>query len=74
MIFDEIGNLDQARSVRECFNCGVCVMTSVHAGNIEDLRSRKTVKELIISGAIKNIVLLSVGHKEKPLLISAKEV
>ena len=74
VIFDEIGNLCQARSVRECFNCGVSVITSVHAGDIEDLKSRKTVKELIISGAIKNIVLLSAGHIKKPLLISAKEV
>ena len=74
VIFDEIGNSGQARAVRECFNCGVSVITSVHAGDTNDLRSRKTVKELIISKAIKNIVLLSAGHKEKPLLISAKEV
>lgn len=74
VIFDEIGNSKQAQAVKDCFNCGVGIITSVHAGDVKDLKSRKTVNEILSTGAVKNIVLLSPGHLKKPSVISVKDV
>ncbi len=40
IITDEIGTQAEFKSVREAIKCGVCVISSVHALDIEDLKSR----------------------------------
>lgn len=61
IIFDEISTLLQAKAVVEGFNCGVPVITTMHAGNFEELKKRSVYKELYGSGAIKNIFYINKG-------------
>lgn len=74
VIFDEIGSISQAEAVTECFNSGISVITSAHAGGISDLKERKVIKILLDSGAVKNAVLLSPAHRYPPRVIPIKDI
>ena len=74
VIFDEIGSISQAEAVTECFNSGISVITSAHAGGISDLKERKVIKILLDSGAVKNTVLLSPAHRYPPRVIPVKDI
>lgn len=65
IIFDEISTEKQARAVIEGFNCGVSVITTMHAGSFEELKKRSVYKQLIKTGAIKNIFYINKGKCEK---------
>lgn len=61
--FDEIGTMEEAEAVGSCLNSGVSVITTVHAGSIEELYKRPAVKAILALGAIKKVAFLaSVGH------------
>ncbi|MCQ2450712.1 MAG: Flp pilus assembly complex ATPase component TadA [Clostridia bacterium] len=64
--FDEIGSYEELKSVSDSFNAGAQIVTTAHIGKIGDIKRRKTVKELIASGGIKNIFLLSENIGENP--------
>lgn len=57
VICDEIGLCDETESILECKNCGVEVICSAHAGNINELLDRENIKKLhnhkIFSGYIQ---------------------
>ncbi|MBR6501954.1 MAG: hypothetical protein IKT42_00770 [Clostridia bacterium] len=72
--FDEIGTTDELQSVRECFNAGVGVITTAHCNTKEELFSRDVTRQIIESGAIKNIVLLSKKLGEKPTILKDLEL
>lgn len=57
--FDEIGSYSELNRVSESFNAGVSVLTTAHAGNLDDLLTRSITKSLIDSGAISKVALLS---------------
>lgn len=72
--FDEIGTEDELLGVMDGFNAGVDILTTAHIGRKEDITSRKVVFNLIDSGAVKNVFLLSENIGEPPLKIDIKDV
>ncbi|KUG05027.1 stage iii sporulation protein aa [hydrocarbon metagenome] len=59
VITDELGRKEDVVAVQECLNAGVSIISSIHAGSIEELQNRPIMKDLINSRAFKNIILLS---------------
>jgi len=59
IITDEIGRREDVEAVQECINAGVSIISSVHAGNLEELQKRPIMKDLMAVKAFKNVVLLS---------------
>lgn len=72
IIFDELGNQTEVLAAMQSFNSGVTVITSAHAGSLEELKRREAVITLLNSGAIKTVVLCDKGFKYT--LHSAKEL
>ncbi len=58
IICDEIGSEEEAKAIQTGLNCGVCVVASAHAADIEELRHKKQIMRLIALGAFPNIVFL----------------
>lgn len=68
IILDEIVTLEEVRAVETGLGSGVNFILSVHAGSEEELKMKKTVRQLVSHGEFENIVLLSgknVGKTEK---------
>ena len=65
IIFDEIGTIKEATAVIDGFNCGVSVITTMHAGSFEELKKREVFKRLYNTGAINNIFYINKGKCEK---------
>ena len=61
IIFDEISTEKEAKAVIEGFNCGVPVITTMHAGCYNELKEREVFKELYKTGAINNIFYVNKG-------------
>ena len=57
--FDEIGNTDELNQVKQSFNSGVSVITTAHIGSVSELLQREVTRELLKSGAIGRVALLS---------------
>lgn len=62
--FDEIATEQEADEVISGFFAGAEVITTVHAGSVDELFKRKAALKLIESGVVKNAVFLSgVGNQ-----------
>ena len=61
IICDEIGNSEDADAIRKSLNCGVGIIASIHAESAEEILKSEKVKNILNSGAIKNVVLLDKG-------------
>lgn len=72
--FDEIGTSCELDSVKDCFNAGVGIITTVHCKTYYDLIRRKIIKDIIDSGAISHIALLSEKLGQEVKIIDANEV
>lgn len=72
--FDEIGTSDELRSIKECFNAGVGIITTAHCHTKEELFSRDVTREIIKSRAIKNAVLLPRKIGETPVFLNNLEL
>lgn len=59
LICDEIGTEGDIEALNMAFNSGVNIIVTVHGYDFEDVYSRKLFKELIDSGIIERIVILS---------------
>jgi stage III sporulation protein AA len=59
VITDEIGRQEDANAIRECINAGVSIISSIHAGSMEELHLRPVMSELIRDRAFRNVILLS---------------
>ncbi len=64
IVFDEVSTDSDIKSIKEGLNAGVCIISSIHAGSIEDLINRKQFSDLINTGAFKKIVMHE--NREKP--------
>jgi stage III sporulation protein AA len=62
IVFDELGNMEEVKGIKESMNSGVGIITSAHIGNINDLYKREQTRTLLKLGAIKKIVFC---HKDK---------
>lgn len=72
--FDEIGSYAELKKVSESFNAGVSVLTTAHAGNLDDLMTRSITKALINSGAVSKIALLSPTVGDPVRIFGAEEL
>lgn len=64
ILFDEIGDLSQARQVENCFCCGVNIITTLHAGNIDELLRRNIMRIILKSQAIKVGIYLTTPYEK----------
>ena len=58
IVCDEIGTEEEVRAVEQSLNAGVCVVASIHAGSLEELRRRRQAAELLKTGAFAAVALL----------------
>lgn len=59
VVCDEIGTPEEVEAVSYALGCGVKIITSLHAGNIAELRERKIARSLLSSGAFGGVFQLS---------------
>ena len=59
---DEIGNDDDIEAIKYAINAGVKIIATAHGGNIEDLKRRKKLYELIENKIFEKIIFI---NKEK---------
>ena len=63
IICDEIGNNDDAESIKKSLNCGVEIIASIHAKNVDEISKSKRIRNILNSGAIKHVILLNDCNK-----------
>lgn len=62
VVTDEIGRQGDAQAVMECIHAGVTIISTAHAGNLEELRQRPILRKLMADGVFKLIIVLSRRH------------
>ena len=72
--FDEIGTTAELQRVSEGFLAGVKIITTAHAGNLNELKNRKVTSLLLEIGAINQVALLPQIHGGKIRLFDTKEL
>lgn len=72
--FDEIGTKEELESVKNSLNSGVNIITTAHAGSVSELKNREIIYNLLKSGAVKTVALLSRDFKVPPEIIKAEEI
>lgn len=63
IVCDEIGSESDVSAIKRAMNCGVKIIATVHAGNLEELKCRRHIMRLVENGAFKNIAILSGAGK-----------
>ena len=66
---DELSSITDYESVFKASNCGVSILASIHAKNIEDLKIKKDFELLLKNKVFKRIIVLS--KKEGPGTLEA---
>lgn len=61
--FDEIGNRNELSMVKECFNAGVNVLTTLHVDSADELLRRNRVLPVLDTDAFEHIVILDRNYK-----------
>lgn len=59
IVADEIGSVEDIRAIDDVINSGVKLICTVHGSNIEELRQRSTLRELIEKKVFERYVVLS---------------
>lgn len=71
--FDEIGTAGELKSISDCFNAGVDIITTAHISDSRDLMRRSVTRQLLESGMISNVVLLSKNIGDTPQIFEAED-
>ncbi len=71
--FDEIGTLSEFMSISNCFNAGVGIITTAHCNDRSDFLDRDIIKQIVKSGSIAYVVVLS-AKRDNTKILSAKEL
>ncbi len=58
VVTDELGRREDAAAVDDLLRCGVAVVASAHAGSLQELLRRPSLRELVASGAFGRLVHL----------------
>ena len=74
VVFDEIGTDAELAGVKSSLNSGVMVITTAHIGEEKDLMRRSVTRELLLSGAIKKVVLLSSSELGKTKILKVSDI
>ncbi len=72
--FDEIGTSKELKSVSESFCAGVDIITTAHAGSLDELTTRNVTRMLLQSGAIQKTAMLPTLHGGKIRILPTKEL
>lgn len=64
IVCDELGGNEEVRALEQGLNAGVSVISTIHAGSLEELLRRKQALSLLETGAFGSVAMLE-GH-EKP--------
>lgn len=72
--FDEIGTESELKSVSDCFNAGVHIVTTAHCSDTREILCRSVTRALLEGGAISKTAFLSRPIGSNPRLISSKEL
>ena len=72
--FDEIGTTDELAGVASCFNAGVKIITTAHAGDKEQLLNREIIRKMVVLGAVSNIAILPKNTEKNIEIIPVKEL
>ena len=72
--FDEIGTTAELNSVKGCFNAGVKIITTVHCSTKTELFARDVVRQIIESGAVSTVAILSKTLGASPNIITVGEL
>lgn len=72
IILDELGSSAETKGIISAMFCGVKVIASIHAGNLDELKSRKQFKLLIESGAVDYIAQLK-GINDSPSVFKVEK-
>ena len=59
IVTDEIGGIEDVEALQYATNCGVNVLATVHASNIEDLKQKEGFDELLKNKYFSRFVFLS---------------
>lgn len=59
LICDEIGTEEDISALNTAFNSGVNIVVTVHGSNLEDIKKRKVFDNLLVSGIIERVIVLS---------------
>lgn len=59
ILCDELGSKREIEAVEHALNCGVAVITTIHASSRRELSARPAGRQLLQSGAFKNVAVLS---------------
>lgn len=72
--FDEIGNARELLQVKQSFNAGVSVITTAHIGKVSDLMNRGVTRDLLLSGAINRVAVLSKALSGEIKVYTTEEI
>ncbi len=59
VVTDELGTNDDVSAIEYAITCGIKVIATMHANDIEDLKNKKCMSNLLESKAFKRIIVLS---------------
>lgn len=59
LICDEIGTEEDISALNTAFNSGVNIVVTVHGSDLEDIKKRKAFDNLLLSGIIERVIVLS---------------
>lgn len=62
IVCDEIGNDDDTRALLNVANCGVKIIATAHAGSIQEVLARESLKSIFSMNAFDIIILLGIGR------------
>lgn len=58
IICDEIGNETDLKAVKECVGSGVKLIATAHGENLEEIKKRPIIKQILETGAFDNVAIL----------------
>lgn len=56
---DEIGRIEDVQAVQEVLNAGIKLITSVHGANVNDIKRRPVLREMMAMGLFQRLIILS---------------
>lgn len=59
IVTDEVGRKEDIDAINECLHAGIAVITSIHARNLEELKARPLINDLIGQGAFRRGIVLA---------------
>ena len=55
---DELGSMQDAEALQQALRCGCRVLATVHAGDMEELRQKPFLQEILREGAFERFIAL----------------